>query len=304
VRKNMKKIVIGLTAVLALAACDRSKPQLEQRIAELQVVSAQKDSLIQEVMSTTQFVGDLTADLAAVKALNAGKPIATEAKELEGKSPAQMRATVRERVRELATRLGETESRLSQSRARVQSLSGSNAEMQKQLAVYDSTINSLRVVIESQKTEIAALSEQVLGLQQANVVLAASRDALATQKEQLTSTVATMTLEANKAYYVIGTEKDLLAKGIVIKTGGFLGFGKALAPGRALKEQDFTEIDRMRDSAISFPKADKSYAIVSRQDPQFLAVAPDKKNQIRTGLKVASPEQFWAASKFLIVVEK
>jgi hypothetical protein len=300
----MKKILIGITAVIALAACDKSKPQLEQKLAELQVMSAQKDSLIQEVMSTTQFVGDLTADLAAVKSLNAGKPIASEAKELEGKSPAQMRATVRERVRELATRLGETESRLSQSRARVASLSGSNAEMQKQLAAYDSTINSLRVVIESQKTEITALSEQVLGLQQANVALAAARDTLATQKEQLVSTVSTMTKEANKAYYVIGTEKDLLAKGILVKTGGFLGFGKTLSPAASLKEQDFTEIDRMRDSTISFPKADKGYAIVSRQDPQFLAVAPDKNRQLRTGLKVAAPEQFWAASKFLIVVEK
>ena len=300
----MKKIVIAFAAVLALGACDKSKPALEQKLAEMQVLSSQKDSLIQEVMSTTQFVGDLTADLAAVKALNAGKPIATEAKELEGKSPAQMRATIRERVRELATRLGETESRLSQSRARVQSLSGSNAEMQKQLAVYDSTINSLRVVIESQKTEITALSEQVLGLQQANVALAASRDTLATQKEQLVSTVSTMTAEANKAYYVIGTEKDLMAKGIAIKTGGFLGFGKTLAPARALKEQDFTEIDRMRDSTISFPKSDKKYTILSRQNPQFLAVAPDKNNEIRTGLKVASPEQFWGASKFLIVVEK
>ena len=74
----MKKILIGLTAVLALAACDKSKPLLEQKVAELQTVSAQKDSLIQEVMSTTQFVGDLTADLAAVKALNAGKPVAKD----------------------------------------------------------------------------------------------------------------------------------------------------------------------------------------------------------------------------------
>ncbi len=118
------------------------------------------------------------------------------------------------------------------------------------------------------------------------------------------STVSTMTKEANKAYYVVGTEKDLIAKGVLIKTGGFLGFGKTLAQATSLKEQDFTEIDRMRDSTISFPKADKSYMIVTRQDPQFLAVAPDKNHLLRTGLKVASPEQFWAASKFLIVVEK
>jgi hypothetical protein len=300
----MRKMIAGLAAVLTLAACDKSKDELELKVAELQVVNAQKDSLIQEVMSTTQFVGDLTADLAAVKALNAGKPVASEASELEGKTPAQMRATVRERVKELATRLTESETRLSQSRARVQALSGSNADMQKQLAVYDSTINSLRVVIESQKTEIAGLSDQVLGLQKSNVSLAALRDTLTTQRDQLTSTVSTMTKEENKAYYVIGTQKDLLAKGILAKTGGFLGIGTTVTPARGLQAQDFTEIDRMRDSAITLPKADKKYAIVSHQDVKYLAMPPDKHNELTQAVKVASPEQFWASSKFLIVVEK
>lgn len=300
----MRKIIVAMAAVITLTACDKSKQQLEQKVAELQIMESQKDSLIQEVMSTTQFVGDLTADLAAVKALNAGKPVASQAAELEGKTPAQMRATVRERVRELASRFQESESRLAQSRERVKNLGGSNAEMQKQLAVYDSTINSLRVVLESQKTEIAALSEQVLGLQAANATLAAVKDTLTMQKEQLTNTVSTMTLESNKAYYVVGTEKDLLAKGIIIKTGGFLGFGKTIAPAVSLKEHDFTEIDRMRDSVISFPDAKKKYTIASRQDPQFLAVAPDKNRELTVGLKVSAPEQFWAPSKFLIVIEK
>lgn len=300
----MKKLLVGVAAIAALTACDRSKEALQQKVAELQTVSAQKDSLIQEVMSTTQFVGDLTADLAAVKALNAGKPVASQAAELEGKTPAQMRATVRERVKDLAKRLNESEDRLSQSRARVQSLSGSNAEMQKQLAVYDSTINSLRVVIESQKSDIAALNDQVLGLQSANVTLTQARDQLTTEKTQLTSTVETMTKEANKAYYVIGTEKELITKGILSKHGGFLGLGATVSPARGLKEEDFTQIDRMRDSVIAFPKADKRYAIISHQDVKALAVVPDKNNELREGLKVAQPEQFWATSKFLIVVEK
>ena len=97
----MRRMLIGLAAVASLAACDKSKEELQQRVAELTVLQAQKDSLIQEVMSTTQFVGDLTADLAAVKALNAGKPVAAEASDVQGQTPAQMRATVRERVREL-----------------------------------------------------------------------------------------------------------------------------------------------------------------------------------------------------------
>jgi predicted RNase H-like nuclease (RuvC/YqgF family) len=293
-----------LAAVTSLAACDKSKDELQMRVAELTTLQAQKDSLIQEVMSTTQFVGDLTADLAAVKSLNAGKPVAAEASDVHGQTPAQMRATVRERVRELATRLGQSESRLAQSRARVQSLSGSNSQMQGQLAVYDSTINSLRQVLESQKTEIAALSEQVLGLQQANVLLAATRDTLTVQRDQLTSTVSTMTVESNKAYYIVGTEDELVKKGILEKRGGVLGIGKTTVPVRALKESDFTEIDRMRDSSIALPKPDKGYVIASRQDVQFLSSPLNKDGEIVGTLTVGSPEQFWSTSKFLIIVEK
>jgi hypothetical protein len=300
----MRRMLIGLAAVASLAACDKSKEELQQRVAELTVLQAQKDSLIQEVMSTTQFVGDLTADLAAVKALNSGKPVAAEASDVQGQTPAQMRATVRERVRELATRLGQSESRLAQSRARVVSLSGSNSQMQGQLAVYDSTITSLRQVLESQKTEIAALSEQVLGLQQANVLLAATRDTLTVQRDQLTSTVSTMTVESNKAYYIVGTEEELTKKGILQKRGGVLGMGKTALPARTLKESDFTEIDRMRDSTITLPASKKGYVIASRQDVQFLASQPNKDGVLMGAVKVGSPEQFWSTSKFLIIVEK
>jgi myosin heavy subunit len=297
-------ITVAAAATTILGACDRSKADLEQKVAELQTVSAQKDSLIQEVMATTQFVGDLTADLAAVKALSAGRPVASEASELEGKTPAQMRATVRERVRELATRLDQSEQRLAQSRARIQNLTSSSTEMQKQLAAYDSTITSLNMVLESQRTEIASLSEQLMGLQQTNVTLAAARDTLTTQREQLTATVASMTAESNKAYYIIGTEKELIDRGIINKKGGFLGMGSTITPARALQESEFTEIDRMRDSVIAFPKPDKAYTIVSRQDTRYLTVEPDKNNELRGQLEIRTPEQFWSTSKFLIIVQK
>ena len=91
---------------------------------------------------------------------------------------------------------------------------------------------------------------------------------------------------------------------VVIGVGGFLGIGKTVTPARTLSESDFTVIDRMRDSSITFPNAAKKYQIVSRQDTRFLAVPPDKDGSLRETLRVASPEQFWASSKFLILVER
>jgi len=300
----MRTIATLMLVGVVATACDRSGDELEQRVLELQTVSAQKDSLIEEVMATTQFVGDLSADLAAVRALNAGRPTATQAADVEGMTPAELRATVRERVRELATRVDQSEAQLAQSRARVQTLTSSNADMQGQLAAFDSTISSLQVVIESQRAEVAALSEQVLGLQLANADLAQQGDLLTAEKQQLTSTVDVMTVESNRVYYVIGTADELREQGIVEKHGGFLGMGATFTPGRTLQTSDFIELDRMRDSVIAFPNPEKAYQLVSTQDTRYLATQPDKDNKIRAALKIAAPEMFWGTSRFLILVER
>ncbi len=298
-----RPLIIALGTLTVLAACDRSRPALEQKVAELETVSAQKDSLLQEVMSTTQFVGDLSADLAAVRALTSGRPVAAEAGELEGKSPAEQRAALRDRVRELTTRFEQNEARLAQSQSRVTALTRGNAQLQGQVAGYDSTIKALQVVVETQRTELVALSEQLLGLQQANVVLSQERELLSAERAQLTETVGAMTTAANAVYYIAGTEKELLDRGVIAKRGGIFGARATLVPGRALAPEDFTAMDRMADSVIVFPKADKAYRIVSLQDTRYLEVAPDRTNRLRTGLRIASPEQFWANSRFLILVE-
>jgi myosin heavy subunit len=300
----MKKIMALMLVATVGTACDRSKPELEQRVLELQTVSAQKDSLIQEVMATTKFVGDLTADLAAVKALNASQAVATQAADLEGKSPEEVRAEVRARVRDLAARVEQSEARLAQSRSRVQNLTSSNGEMQEQLAAYDSTISSLRVVIEGQRTEISQMSEQLLGLQRANVELAQMGEQLTAEKVQLTETVEAMTTESNKVFYVVGTTDELTEKGIITKQGGILGLGGTYTPGRTLEKSDFIELDRTRDLVITLPDAEKTYQLVSVQDTRYLEVQPDKDNKIRAELKIASPEMFWGPSKYLILVRR
>jgi hypothetical protein len=299
----LRSLLLTCITIGAVAGCDRSAPALEAKVAELEMVSAQKDSLLQEVMSTTQFVGDLSADLAAVRSLTTGKPVVAAEGELEGLSPAEQRAALRERIQELTTRFEQNEARLTQSQSRVNSLTRGNAGLQAQVAGYDSTIKALQVVVESQRTEIAALSEQILGLQAANVALSEERELLTAERTQLSGEVSALTSAANAVYYVAGTEKELIARGIITKRGGFFGARATLVPARTLDPSDFTAMDRMADSVVVFPKAEQAYRIVSLQDTRYLEVAPDRTNRLRTGLKIASPEQFWANSRFLILVQ-
>jgi hypothetical protein len=223
--------------------------------------------------------------------------------ELEQLSPAEQRTALRERIRELTTRFEQNEARLTQSQSRVATLTRGNAQLQGQVAGYDSTMKALQVVVESQRTELAALSEQILGLQAANVALTQERELLTAERAQLSDAVGSLTASANAVYYVAGTEKELLEKGIIAKRGGILGARATIVPGRSLNPADFTAMDRMADSIVVFPNAEKAYRIVSLQDTRYLEIAPDRTNRLRTGLKIASPEQFWANSRYLILVQ-
>ena len=91
---------------------------------------------------------------------------------------------------------------------------------------------------------------------------------------------------------------------MALLAGGMLGLGKTAVPAASLKESDFTAIDRTKVSEIAFPKADKAYKIVSRQDVAALATQPDKASRIKGGLKISDAVKFWAPSKFLILMEQ
>ncbi len=296
---------LALVSLLAvLVGCDKSRPELEQKVVELEAVSAQKDSLLQEVMSTAQFVGDLAADLASVRALTSGRPVAGAAGELEQASPAERRAALRERVQELITRLEQSEARMVQSQSRVTALTQGNAQLRRQLAGFDSTIAALQVVVESQRNELSTMTAQVQGLTESNRALTEQREQLTAERAQLSDAVSALTTVANTVYWIAGSERELLERGIVVKRGGILGARATLVPARTLDPAMFTPLDMMADTIIVFPKADKAYRIVSLQDTRHLAVAPDRANRLRTGLQVTSPDGFWAPSRFLILIEE
>ncbi len=300
----MKRFAI-LAAVLMVAACDRSKPELDKTIVQMQQISAEKDSLLKDVMQTSQFIADVNTQLATVKSRNAGNPVQGAAGGTETSlTPAQQRDAIKDKIKELTDRLNEAESRLGASRNRVKELTANNAALNTQLASYDSTIAAFKTIIDNQKTEIVSLNAQLAALQTENAALRQDKAQLTTDKTQLTEEKSSLTGERNTVYYVIGTKDELLKKKIIDQAGGTLGLGKTQVPSRDLNPLDFTAIDKTKVSEIAFPKADKTYKVITRQDVTALETVPDKSGRIRGGLRITNVDKFWAASKFLIILEQ
>ncbi|MBW7933707.1 MAG: hypothetical protein H3C62_08885, partial [Gemmatimonadaceae bacterium] len=208
-----KTFVFAAVALIALSACV-SKDKYEKELAQVKLISSEKDSLLKDVMATTQFIADVNTELGKVRDAKAGKPVMGAAGELPNASPAEQRAQMLDKIKTLTERVNAAESRLAASRQRVAAITGDNASLKAQLTQYDSTITAFKSIIENQKAEIASLSAQVSALQGENVTLKAEKAQLTTEKETLTSEKAALTTERNTVYYVIGTKDELRKKGI------------------------------------------------------------------------------------------
>lgn len=298
----MRKLAL-ITAVVAMsAACDRSKPELEKTLVQVQQISAEKDSLLQDVMATTQFIADANTELSKVRA-NA-KPKVSATGENEGKpSPSEQRTALLTRIKGVTASLNEAESRLSASRRRVSMLDTNNVSMKSQIAAYDSTVNSMKSIIDNQKAQVLDLTNQVNSLTTENTQIKAFNVQLTTDKTNLTSERDKLTTEKNTVYYIVGTKSDLLKRHIIVQTGGLLGIGKTPVAARDLNAADFTSIDKTAVAEIPLPKAGTEYKIITRQDVTALDT-PKPDGRVKDTIRIKDAAAFWGASKYLIVVEQ
>ena len=277
----MKKLRLTLTAlVFAVAACG-SSAETERKLAELEQVNAQKDSLMQEVAISSRLLSDVNVELAKVRVRRDRLNVSSE-------SPiTASNDTLLAKLRYVVARVGETERALTDSRQRIKNLTSLSDSLR---AAYDSTVGNLQSVIASQQTTIDLLTDQVNTLTAENVAL---RDSLST------------------GYYVIGTRDQLKKKGILTEQGGgrvlfvLWRTGKTLQPARNLDPSLFTPIDTRRVTQIPLPVASAAYRVASLQDLEYIAEERHNGKYSDTPtLTITSPVDFWRNSKFLIIIRE
>jgi hypothetical protein len=291
----------GLVLILAVTTMGcTSRANLTKALAESKAAEAQKDSLLTEVLETTQFVSDLNSELAKAKVAaleiggDRGVPGAQQDK-------AERQATLG-KIRQVIERLNESEARLTETEKRVKNAKIQNARLLAQIATYKQTIEDLKTAAEQQRAE----TEAIIADQRNQIATLAGRvDTLSWEKGWLIDTVAHLTAYKNRVYYAVGTKDELIKSGVVTKEGSkFLFFGGTrLEPARRPNLDAFTMIDKTQTLSIPLPRTDKKYKIVSRQSPDFLAGDINEKGEVKGVVEIGSPEEFWSASKYLILVQ-
>lgn len=294
----MKQMILVGALALAATACV-SKSEYDKQLEQVASISSEKDSLLKEVVATSQFIAEVNGELDKVKN---NQPVAATGGEMEQLSPTQQRQALAERVKGLTERLRESEERLAQSRRRVSQLTATNATAQAQMASFDSTIKQFQVIIDNQKAEIVALLDQVSILTSENMALRETNTQLEVQRATLSADNASLTTEQNTVYWVAGKKEELLQRGIIEQRGGMLGIGKTQVLARTLETGDFTAADRTALLEIPLPDPTKWYRIITTNDMAGLD-APPADGKFKGSIKITAPQVFWRSSKFLVLME-
>ena len=302
-----------VSCAVLLAACDtKAKEQLRvlahaDSLRTDSLVSI-KNELLNEVMTSTQFVNDINDEMAKLKARRPAKLTSKVTAESDAAAIKEERAAVMQRIRAMVARLDSSENRVASLRARVAKLAQHDSTLVAQVAAYEKNIEELRAAVDRQKTEyegiIATQKTQIASLTSKVDTMTTENTRLAADKTALVDTVTHLSSELNTVYYVIGTKDDLVRQGILVEEGHkrfvILG-GRTVSPARDLDPSKFTKIDRLRDRTISFPEG--RFTIFTRQSLSFASPVSAKDGKISGGLKIDQPEQFWGPSKFLIIVK-
>jgi hypothetical protein len=281
----------GVAALMgAGGACKQGPtPEMAAELEQLRTAAAERDRLMNDMAENTRVLSEVSAELAKVR-VPSGRLKTTAESPLRASRDSMM-----QRLRYITAKVNDSDAKLRDSERRIKSLTTLSDSLRTTL---EATIANFDSTLATQRAELAAATEQLGLLQQENVAL---RD-----------TVAHMSERENTVYYIVGTKDELVQRGVIVPEGGsrfLLVFGKrgqTLTPARNLDRTLFTAINKRSTTEIPLPAAEGEYRIVSRQDLQFLETPTNDHGYIEgaNALKISAPEQFWTASKYLIVVKK
>ncbi len=214
--------------------------------------------------------------------------------EVPGTSPADRRerivssiANMRNQIEADKKKIAQLEKQLSSSKSQlkgvqdiVNKLKASIGDKEK---IMDELQKKLGIMSETLETERRLSQAEIL-----------KRDQTISDKEQALSSQAR---EANKIYYVFGTRKELITKGIIDRKGGLLGIGKVSTVTAQIQTDKFTEMNLLDSQEISFPATKKGYSILSNHVATSYQVNKAGEQNV---LKITDPNNF-RKQKFVVI---
>jgi hypothetical protein len=116
--------------------------------------------------------------------------------------------------------------------------------------------------------------------------------------EEATQESAVKTEKLNTAFYAFGTSKELIKNNVLTKEGGFIGIGKTAKMKEDFNKAYFTKVDVSTTTEIVLG-AKKAKLVTTHPAGSYKIEGADGKAE---KLVILNAEDFWSASKYLVIV--
>jgi len=158
------------------------------------------------------------------------------------------------------------------------------AQLEASMKQNENEISELKTSLVNKKFEVEQLNSQMIVMQ----------DTISRKEEK----ISTQTFEINKAFYISGTYKELKAKGLLTKEGGFIGLGKTESLTGNFPDNIFIQIDKSNVKTISVNS--KTAKLISEHPAGSYELIRDKDKKVKS-IEIKDPELFWKVSKYAVV---
>jgi predicted RNase H-like nuclease (RuvC/YqgF family) len=174
------------------------------------------------------------------------------------------------------------------------------ASLNKKLKSSDIKINDLELAVNNLNFQLADKESEITSLksklENLNVDFANLKERYVEEQQELD--VKNNAL--NTAYYVVGTKKDLMEKGVITKKGGFIGIGKVTELNTGLDEKYFIKVDITQTKEIQ----------IHGDKVKLISVHPEGSYKLVEGtasidkIVIIDADKFWSLSKYLIITSE
>lgn len=291
----MKKSIILLLAFFIVSCHNYKKDteRLQNKVDSLQNVTEQKAETIENFLGE---FAEIKANLDSIKKIE---------EMIEMPEEPEQRITDNRKDRILAdisainNLLKENRELIASLRRRLNNANLQSGKLENMVNDLEKLTKNMEGKIKQKDTEIANLSQQVHE-QTENINLLTER--IETIKETTARQIDSLRLKEaklNKAYYITGSVSDLKDMNVVEREGGILGIGSTPVVKMDFAREMFTQINIREFGYLPLDSRKKDVISVHPLDSYHFS----GENTTDT-LFVDDAENFWSASKYLVVVTK
>lgn len=289
----MRAITVLILSVFMLSACNQREKELEEKLAEMEQLSAQKDEDIDAFITS---MTNIQTNLDSIKELE-GIITARVISDNENKSNSEQAIVddmllIYQNMKKTTNQIESLEKRLEQSSIASDKLKSLLAKLKKD--------------IQEKDAEIAMLKE---GLAEANIYidkLMSSVDRLALENERRVQVIQQKNLELQEkeeeiqtGYWAAGSTKDLRGRNIIDKEGAFLGIGGVKVVSEDMNLEYLEKINILEVTEIEVTGKRPELVTSHPKHTYEFVEGEDKKSH---KLVIDDPEAFWQNSKVLVIV--